>query len=184
MITTPSTEVLELRGLLNRAMMRALRDFDPRNDNGFIDAIILFKGVLYMLDGWEAITHHTRTVIRLEYEMILFRGGLREYADPLVADIFTTVLSREVPSSEVSKCRELMQVCLQMVRENAILEIQKANSTGSNMSGPMRDEWETRNNACLLTCARLASSVSIDGTWRIEDGAATIISGLPRGRGS
>ncbi|KAK3622680.1 hypothetical protein LTR56_022059 [Elasticomyces elasticus] len=162
MITTPSTEVLELRGLLNRAMMRALRDFDPRNDNGFIDAIILFKGVLYMLDGWEAITHHTRTVIRLEYEMILFRGGLREYADPLVADIFTTVLSRE------------------MVRENAILEIQKANSTGSNMSGPVRDEWETRNNTCLLTCARLASSISIDGTWQVKDGAATVVSGLPR----
>ncbi|KAK5747084.1 hypothetical protein LTR17_000216 [Elasticomyces elasticus] len=157
--------------------MRALRDFDPRNDNGFIDAIILFKGVLYMLDGWEAITHHTRTVIRLEYEMILFRGGLREYADPLVADIFTTVLSREVPASEVSKCRELMQVCLQMVRENAILEIQKANSTGSRLSGSMRDEWETRNNACLLTCARLASSVSVDGTWHVEDGVATVVSG-------
>ncbi|KAK3627857.1 hypothetical protein LTR56_018973 [Elasticomyces elasticus] len=173
LVTTPSPEVLHLKGLMERAMMRALREFNPRIDNGLIDALIMFKGVLYMLEGWEAITYHTRTVIRLEFEAILMCGGLREYPDPLVADIFTTVLSREVPSSEVSKCRNLMKTALQMVRDNAIIEIQKANSTGSKLSGSMRDEWETRNNACLLTCARLASSVSIGGTWRIENGAAT-----------
>jgi len=169
MVTTPSIEVLELKGLMFRGLIRALRDYDPRRDSDLIDALMIFKIALYMLDGWEASTFHTQTLVQLEYQTPLSLGRLRDYPNTLVEDILMTVLSREMSGTEVAQCWSLVSTGLQLIRESVQYEIRKAEPVEPAVTRLRQDEWARHYENCLLECAHIAFDISDNGLQTERD---------------
>ena len=158
----PTDEALELKGLMYRAMGRALRHFEPSRDTTVIDALLVFLIVSSWLDGFEATMYHTKMAVHFEYQSLISLGARRPYLDKLIREIFTTVLSREVNLAKVPQCLTVAILALQLMRESALYEIRMAHSAEPDVSGLTREEYHGRYAARLARHASLASVIEID----------------------
>lgn len=163
-VAAPSIEFLELKGLVYRAVLKALRHYDPRREPYLLEAIVARTTVIMFTDGWDLGMTGIQAVVALERREIGSTGTKRAFVDSTIADAYKTVLSREVAVHQIASCWEMFRAHIKLVRVSAIDFIDEAprysNEAPELQIRQMRPEqWTGRYERELAHLAQLSLAI-------------------------
>ncbi|SMR49261.1 unnamed protein product [Zymoseptoria tritici ST99CH_1E4] len=180
-VPKPTTsEVLELKGKVYRAVMDSLSAGDAYHNPFLADAIAILLAATTMTEGFNAAQMHTQAFVRLtEIQIDAAPGGPTTFSAAPLFNPFKQVLRRAVTAREVTLCQRILKDTINLLRLSAIEVIYASTMyTGAATSMPpvwtkvllhSQDEWFERYRSQLSAITELALSVSDDIPYDCQD---------------
>ncbi|USW49288.1 hypothetical protein Slin15195_G026070 [Septoria linicola] len=172
--STPiSIEVLELRGLVYRNILKTLEIGQADHDTTLADAIATLMVFTCMTEGWEAAKTHVQGFVRLVAIQLKLTGGSPKWFSNITSlEAFNTALFRDVPGTVVATCAKILAMFLRMIRQAAVdiiqmpLELADKN-VWTRVKYLQGIDWYNWYESSLIPIAGLASTIPREAS-RIE----------------
>ncbi|KJY01932.1 hypothetical protein TI39_contig270g00008 [Zymoseptoria brevis] len=146
-----TSEVLELKGKVYRAVMDGFSASDAYHNPFLADAIAILLAATAMTGGFNAAQMHTQAFVRLaKIQIDAAPGGPTTFSTAPLVNPFEQVLRREVPTREVALSTSMPPVWTKLLLHS-------------------QDEWFERYKPQLSAITELALSVSDDIPYIYRD---------------